>query len=46
MRGDIINNSMNKTEAMKLWELLEQAYTHEDKFEIVDNFNHQTHIFD
>lgn len=45
MRGDVINNSLNKLEALKLWNLTEQAYTHEDKFEQVDHFNNNTPLF-
>jgi len=45
VRGDIINNSMNKSEALKLWTNIEEAYTHEDKAEMVDHFNNNTHLF-
>lgn len=42
VRGDIVNNSMNKTEALRVWSLLEESYLHEDKYELVDQFNHRT----
>jgi hypothetical protein len=45
VRGDIINNQMSKLEVQKLWAMLEEAYTHEDKFEQVDHFNNNTNLF-
>lgn len=36
---------MNKSEALKLWTNIEEAYTHEDKAEMVDHFNNNTHLF-
>jgi hypothetical protein len=46
VRGDIINNSMTKPEALKMWTMIEEAYTHEDKSQMVDHFNNNTQLFD
>jgi hypothetical protein len=45
-RGDIINNSLTKPEAEQLWLRLEESYTHENRFELVHNFNNNTKMFD
>ena len=46
MRGDIINNSMTKPEALRMWSMIEEAYTNEDKSQMVDHFNNNTRLFD
>jgi len=45
VRGDILNNSLTKPEAEKVWQLLEDSYTQEDKFELVHHFNNSPAMF-
>ena len=45
VRGDVINNSLSKPEAERVWEQLEASYCQEGNFELVHNFNNNTHLF-
>jgi hypothetical protein len=37
---------MTKPEALKMWNMIEEAYTNEDKSQMVDHFNNNTRLFD
>ena len=45
LRGDIINNALTKQEAQLTWDLVEQSYLHDEKYQLVNAFNNSTHDF-
>ena len=45
VRGDIVSFQLSRSEAQQVWNDLRRVYSSPDLFELAQNFNHNTHLF-